>query len=167
MTRPKSTITKMRSSSSGATMANSTIDCERWARTCAFTFTATSEDADQHVSVDREMDRVAQDTLHEPGRESKAHNHDHVDVLALEAVVSRSGSQVQAGRAVVADVQQWLVDAAGCVGGVGIRRVVLEVSVRGGGAGRARGGLERRGGQAGAGGHAVHSWRDRLVVHKH
>src|SRR5260370_9444135 len=143
MTRPKSTITKMRSSSSGATMANSTIDCERWARTCAFTFTATSEAADEHVSVDREMDRVAQDTLHEPGRESKAHDHDHVDVLALEAVVSRGGSQVQAGRAVVADVQQRLVDGSACVGAVGIRRVVFRVAPQGCAAGRPRGAPKR------------------------
>src|SRR5260370_11157311 len=115
MTRPKSTITKMRSSSSGATMANSTIDCERWARTCALTFTATSEAADEHVSVDREMDRVAQDTLHEPRRESKAHDQDHVDVLALEAVVSRGSSQVYAGRAVVADIELRVFVASPCV----------------------------------------------------
>src|SRR5438132_13847861 len=104
-------------------MANSTSDWERWLRTRCLAICVTSEAADDHVGVDREMDRVAQHPLHEASRESEAHHKDHVDVLALEAVVGRSGSQVQAGRAVVADVEQWLLDGSGRVGAVGVWRV--------------------------------------------
>src|SRR5260370_25523808 len=97
---------KMRSRSSGATIANSTIDWERWLRTNLVIWRSKLEAADAPGGVDRDGYRVAQHSLHEAGRESEAHDNHHVDVLALEAVVRRSCNHVEAWRAVVTDVEQ-------------------------------------------------------------
>src|SRR5207245_1823384 len=69
------------------------------------------------------------------------------------------GSQVQAWRAVVADVEEWLIDGSRRVRAVGIRRVVLRVAVRCARARRAGGVLKQRRGQTRFGQIAV----DRLL----
>src|SRR5712664_3371489 len=99
----------MSSRSRGATMANSTIDCDRWLRVNWFFGIGTSEAANDHVRIDRQVYSVPQNARHEARRKSEAHDDDHVDVLTPEAVVSRSSSKIDAWHAVVADVEQRLV----------------------------------------------------------
>src|SRR5256885_4438792 len=69
MTRPKSTTAKRRTSSSGATIANSTNDWLRCDRHPAATM-VTLEASNDHVGVHRDMHRVAQYAGHEPGCKS-------------------------------------------------------------------------------------------------
>src|SRR5258706_9999474 len=119
----------MSSRSRGATMANSTIDCERCLRVDLLFRTGTSEATNDHVRVDRHMHGVTQDALHEAGRKSEAHDDDHVDVLTPEAVVGWSSGQIEARRALVADVEQRLVGSARGVSVICVGRVVKRVAV--------------------------------------
>src|SRR5467141_1498006 len=128
MTRPKSTIPKRRRSNSGATIANSTTDCER----CRPPFVRTSTisvAADCHVRVRNHVDRVAQHALHESRRETEVDDEDDVYIRAPIADVAGSGGQLQPGGVPVTDVEERLVDAGGRIRRVGIWRVVGAVSV--------------------------------------
>src|SRR5258706_7520673 len=131
----------MSSRSKGATMANSTIDCERCLRVNLLFGIGRSEATNDHVRVDRHMHGVTQNALHEAGRKSEAHDDDHVDVLTSEAVVGWSSGQIDAWRALVADVEQWLGGASRRVSVIRVGRVVKRIAVGRGGTCRARKGL--------------------------
>src|SRR5579864_5204935 len=103
MTRPKSTIPKSSTSRTGATMANSTIDCERWPTRLSRSHISVT--TDRHVRVGHDADRVAERTLQHARDESEAHDQDHVHVGALVAVVERSACEVQPRCVRVADVE--------------------------------------------------------------
>src|SRR6266850_8452254 len=147
MTRPKSTIPKSRSSSSGATIANSTMDCERCPPPPFWTSTI-SVAADCHVRVRHHVDRGTQDTFHELCRQAEVHDQDHVYIRAPVAVVVWGGGQIQAGGVRITDVEKRLVHARCRIGRVGVWRVVNAVAVGDVGTGRARV-LQLRGWEAG------------------
>src|ERR1700693_3097411 len=111
-------------------MANSTIDWERWPRRLRSpTGSAMSEAPDDHMRVGGQLDRAAENALHEPGGKPEVHEHDHIDVLAQEEVATLGLRHVEAGRVVVTDEQHWLIDACARVGVVDVWRGVSGVCV--------------------------------------
>src|SRR5256712_5553519 len=107
MSRPKSTIPNSRTMRIGAISENSTIPCDRCgSRRQAASSSRTSVTADRHVRVRDDVDRVAEDALHEARGEPKAHDKNHVYVGAFETVIGRRPGKVETRRVGVADVQQ-------------------------------------------------------------
>src|SRR5439155_25217367 len=128
MTRPKSMTPNRSRSRTGATIANSTIDCDRWLAIRSASTLPTSVAADRHVSVGTDVDRVAEQAGQKSRDKAQAQHKDDVDVRALVAVVVGSGGQVQTRRVGVADIEQRLVQV-GRINRIYIRRVILAVSV--------------------------------------
>src|SRR5256885_10729278 len=122
---------KSRSSSSGATMENSTIACERWLPRAGRASTI-SVAADCHVRVGDHVDRAAEDAFHKPGREPEVHDQDHVYVRGPVAVVGGGRCDVQPWGVRVADIEERLIDARCGIRRAGIWRVVAAVAVGGG-----------------------------------
>src|SRR6266853_7046441 len=113
MTRPKSTTANRRTSSSGATIANSTNDwllCDR--RPLATV--ATLEASNDHVGVHRYMHRVAQYAGHEPSSKSERHHDDDVHVRTLIAVVGGRGIKIENGRVGVEDLEERRIMSCTC-----------------------------------------------------
>src|SRR5437667_7733877 len=137
MTRPKSTTAKRRTSSSGATIANSTNDWLRCDRHPAATM-VTLEASNDHVGVHRDMHRVAQYAGHEPGCKSVRHHDDDVHVGTLVAVVGWGGREIKARRVRIADVEQRLIRSSRGVGVIRVWRIELTVGIARGWACRPR-----------------------------
>src|SRR5206468_11778395 len=95
---------KIRSSRIGATIANSTMACERWP-----SLIPMSVAADRHVGVGDDVDRAGDDAGHEPAGKAVRHDEDHVHAQPLVGAVRRRGRQLEARRARAGDVSVWLV----------------------------------------------------------
>src|SRR5207253_8124287 len=87
MTRPKSMTPNRSRSRTGATIANSTIDCDRWLAIRSASTLPTSVAADRHVGVGHDVDRVAEQAGQKSRDKAQAQHKDDVDVRALVAVV--------------------------------------------------------------------------------
>src|SRR5438093_10534110 len=93
---------KIRSSRIGATIANSTMACERWP-----SLIPMSVAADRHVGAGDDVERAADDAGHEPAGKAVRHDENHVHGQPLVGVVRRRGRQSQSRRAGGADEEVW------------------------------------------------------------
>src|SRR5437762_13520678 len=104
MTRPKSMTPNRSKSRIGATIANSTIDCDRWLAIRSASTLPTSVAADRHGGVGHDVDRVAGQGGQKSRDKAQAKHKDDVEVRALVGGVVGRGGQVQTTRVGVACV---------------------------------------------------------------
>src|SRR5207302_10630342 len=120
MTRPKSMTPNRSRSRTGATIANSTIDCDRWLAIRSASTLPTSVAADRHVGVGHDVDRVAEQAGQKSRDKAQAQRTDGVDVGALVAGVVGRGGWAATRRVGVPGLGRRLVRGGGiprtCVG---------------------------------------------------
>src|SRR5579864_7579582 len=108
MTRPKSTIPNRSNKRTGATIANSTIDCERWPRGPVISVTTHG-----HVRVGHDVDRAAKQPVQKSRSKAEAHQQNDVHVGRVVASRRWRVQIIDTRQVAVADEQQRLARCAG------------------------------------------------------